>query len=152
MKRILIAVTITLIATLALAQEHHRKMMVHGMGSDSAAVATKLGLSADQKTQWDAIHKQLETSVQPLFEQIGAANDQLESLAAASNPDATAVGTQYLAVRSLEKQMKAAHESTHAKLIALLTPEQKAKFDSMHKEMEHGPMIHMRHLEPGSHD
>ena len=145
MKRILIAVSITLIATFALAQEQHHKMMMHGMGPDSGDIAAALGLSADQKTQWDAIHAQLETSVHPLFEQIAAGHDQLESLASAANPDATAVGRQFLAVRSLENQLKAAHESAHAKLTAILTPDQKAKFDAMHKEMEHGPMMHMRH-------
>jgi Spy/CpxP family protein refolding chaperone len=145
MKRILIIVSITLIATFALAQEQHRKMMVHGMGPDSGEVAAKLGLSADQKTQWDAIHAQLETSVQPLFDQIAAGHDRLDALASAANPDATAVGTQFLAVRALENQLKAAHESAHAKLTAILTPDQKAKFDALHKEMEHGPMMHMRH-------
>ena len=36
---------------------------------------------------------------------------------------------------------------------AILTPDPKAKFDSLHHEMGHGPMeMHMRHPEPGSRD
>ena len=151
MKRIVLALCITAAATFAVAQEPH--MMMRHMGPDPGEIAATLGLSAGQKAQWDSIHQQLEAASKPLFEQIHAAHEQLESLASSSNPDATAVGTQFLAVRSLEKQLQAAHESAHQKLIALLTPDQKAKFDSLHKEMKHGPMeMHMRHPEPGSRD
>jgi len=153
MKRIVLALCLTAAASLATAQEPH--MMKMRMGPDSGEIAATLGLSAGQKAQWDAIHQQLQSSVEPIFQQLRGAHEQLESLASASNPDATAVGTQFLAVRSLEKQLKAAHESAHQKLTAILTPEQKAKFDSLHHEMgpEHGPMeMHMRHPEPGSRD
>lgn len=149
MKRIVIALCITAAASFAVAQEPH--MMKMRMGPDSGEIAATLGLSAGQKAQWDAIHQQLQSSVEPIFEQLRGAHEQLESLASASNPDATAVGTQFLAVRSLEKQLKAAHESAHQKLTAILTPDQKAKFDSLHKEMDHGPMeMHMRHPAPGA--
>jgi len=149
MKRIVIALCITAAASLAIAQEPH--MMKMRMGPDPGEVAATLGLSAGQKAQWDAIHQQLQSSVEPLHQQLRAAHEQLEVLASASNPDATAIGTQFLAARSLEKQLKAAHESAHQKLTAILTPEQKAKFDSLHHEMGHGPMeMHMRHPEPGS--
>jgi Spy/CpxP family protein refolding chaperone len=151
MKRIVLALCITAAASFAVAQEPH--MMKMRMGPDPGAIAATLGLSADQKVQWDSIHQQLQASVEPLFQQIHSAHEQLESLASSSNPDPAAVGKQFLAVRSLEKQLKAAHESAHQKLTAILTPDQKAKFDSLHREMEHGPMeMHMRHSEPGSRD
>ncbi|MEA2338216.1 MAG: Heavy-metal resistance [Thermoanaerobaculia bacterium] len=153
MKRIVLALCITLAASFAFAGEPHMKMRM--MGPDPGEIAATLGLSAGQKAQWDSIHQQLQANVEPLFQQLRAAHEQLESLASASNPDATAVGTQFLAARSLEKQVKAAHEAAHQKLTALLTPDQKAKFDSLHQEMGpghgHGPMeMHMRHPEPGS--
>ena len=150
MKRIVIALCITAATTFAVAEEPH--MMMRHMGPDPGEVAATLGLSAGQKAQWDAIHQQLQASAEPLHQQLRAAHEQLESLASSSNPDATAVGTQFLAARSIEKQLKAAHESAHQKLTAILTPDQKAKFDSLHKEMEDGPMIHMRHPAPGSGD
>jgi Spy/CpxP family protein refolding chaperone len=151
MKRIVLALCITAATTFAVAQEVHMKM--HSMGPDPGEIAATLGLSAGQKAQWDAIHQQLQASAEPLHQQLRAAHEQLESLASSPNPDATAVGTQFLAARSLEKQLKAAHESAHQKLTAILTPDQKAKFDSLHKELEHGPMMmHMRHPEPGSRD
>jgi Spy/CpxP family protein refolding chaperone len=151
MKRIVIALCITAATTFAVAQEVHMKM--RHMGPDPGEIAATLGLSAGQKAQWDAIHEQLQASAEPLHQQLRAAHEQLESLASSSNPDATAVGTQFLAARSIEKQLKAAHESAHQKLTAILTPDQKTKFESLHHEMGHGPMeMHMRHPEPGSRD
>jgi Spy/CpxP family protein refolding chaperone len=151
MKRIVLALCITAAATFAVAQDVHMKM--RSMGPDPGEIAATLGLSTDQKVQWDSIHQQLQASVEPLFQQLHAAHEQLESLASSSNPDATAVGKAFLAARAIEKQVKAAHESAHAKLTAILTPDQKAKFDSLHHEMGpgHGPMeMHMRHPEPSS--
>jgi Spy/CpxP family protein refolding chaperone len=150
MKKIVLALCITAAASLALAQEPHMKMM-RSMGPDPGEIAATLGLSADQKVQWDSIHQQLQATVEPLHQQLMAAHEQLESLASSSNPDATAVGKQFLAARAIEQQVKAAHESAHSKLTAILTPDQKAKFDSLHQDMGHGPMeMHMRH--PGSRD
>jgi Spy/CpxP family protein refolding chaperone len=153
MKRIAIAVSLALVATFALAQEP-RKVFMHGPGMESDHVSSALNLSTDQKVQWDAIHQQLEVSVQPLFEQHHAAEQQLNAAANASNPDATAVGQAYLAMRAIDKQIKAAHESTRSKIDAILTPDQKAKFDALHAEMEHGgpgQMMKMRHFD-GAHE
>ena len=151
MKRIVLALCITAAASLALAQEPRMKMRM--MGPDPGEIAATLGLSADQQAQWESIHQQLQANVEPLQHQLMVAHDQLESLASSSNPDATAVGKQFLAVRSIENQVKAAHEAAHAKLTAILTPDQKAKFDALHHDMAHNKMeMHMRHPEPGSRD
>jgi Spy/CpxP family protein refolding chaperone len=151
MKKLVLALTLTLVATFATAQEQRRHVFIHGMGEDGGAFATALGLSAEQKTQWDAIHQQLAASAEPIANQIGAAEVQLDTLAEASSPDATAIGRQFLVVRSLQQQMKAAHESAKQKIEAILTPDQRTKLESMHGGMEHGPvMMKMRHPEPGS--
>jgi Spy/CpxP family protein refolding chaperone len=149
MKRTVLALCITVATTFAVAQDVHMKM--RSMGPDPGEIAATLGLSADQKAQWDSIHQQLQATVEPLFQQLHASHEQLESLASSSNPDATAVGKAFLAARAIEQQVKAAHESAHSKLTAILTPDQKTKFDSLHHDMGHGPMeMHMRHPEPGS--
>ena len=156
MKRIVIACSIALLAATAFAQEPPRHMFIHNMEEGSGALAASLGLSADQKVQFDAIHQQLEASVKPLFDQHRAAEQQLQSLADAPSPDATAVGTQFLAMRALDKQIRAAHDSAKQKIDAILTPDQKAQFDAMHAKMEHmmepGAMM-MRHPDgPVSHN
>src|SRR5437868_7144944 len=108
MKRIAIALSLALVATLALAQEP-RRVFMHGPGMEGDHIVSALNLSTDQKVQWDAIHQQLEASMQPLFEQHHAAEQQLNAAADASNPDATAVGRAYLALRAVGNQIKAAH-------------------------------------------
>jgi Spy/CpxP family protein refolding chaperone len=152
MKRIVVALSVALVATFAIAQEPHRVMM-HGPGMERESIVTALNLSTDQKVQWDSIHQQLEASMQPLFDQHHAAEQQLDDAANASNPDATSVGRAFLAMRAVDKQIKAAHESAKSKIEAILTPDQKAKFDAIHAKMEngeHGPMM-MKHRD-GMHE
>jgi Spy/CpxP family protein refolding chaperone len=153
MKRIAIALSLALVATFALAQEP-RKIFMHHPGMEGDGIVSALNLSTDQKVQWDAIHQQLETSVKPLFDQHHAAEQQLNAAADASNPDPAAVGRAYLSLRAIGKQIKDAHLATKSKIDAILTPDQKAKFDAMHAGMEHGehgPMMKMRHSD-GMHD
>jgi Spy/CpxP family protein refolding chaperone len=142
MKRIVIAFSIALAAAASFAQETPRRMFIHSMEKDSGALAASLGLSADQKVQWDAIHSQLEASTLPLFDQRRAAEQQLQTLVEVPNPDPTAVGTQYLAMRAIDRQIFAAHQSTKQKIDAILTPDQKTKLDAIHMKMENG-------MEPG---
>jgi Spy/CpxP family protein refolding chaperone len=157
MKRIVIALSVALVATLAIAQEPGR-VFVHGPGLEGDGIVSALNLSTDQKVQWDAIHQQLEASMKPLFDQHRAAEQQLNAAADASNPDATSVGRAYLAMRDVGKQIKAAHESAKSKIDAILTPDQKSKFDAIHAQMEGGehgpmPMIKRQYIEGhGSHD
>lgn len=147
MKRIVIALSFILVATFAIAQEPKVFMRHPGMGGGEDLVSA-LNLSTDQKVQWDAIHQQLEASVKPLFGQHRAAEDQLNAAVNASNPDAAEVGRAFLAMRAIDKQIKAAHEATQAKIGAILTPDQKTKFDAMHSDMHHGepgPMMFKMH-------
>ena len=150
MKRIVIALSVALVATLALAQEQ-RRVFLHGPGMEREGIVSALNLSTDQKVQWDSIHQQLEASMQPLFDQHHAAEQQLNTAASASSPDATTVGRAYLAMRDIDKQIKAAHESAKSKIDAILTPDQKAKFDAIHVKMEgeHGPMMLKMHHPDG---
>src|SRR3954453_94773 len=94
MKRIVLALCITAVASFAIAQEPHAMKM--RMGPDSGEVAATLGLSTDQKVQWDSIHQQLQASVEPLFQQLHAAHEQLEALASSLNPNPTGGGKPFL--------------------------------------------------------
>lgn len=145
-KTIVVLVAVLSIAAFAYAQEPGPFMRHPGMGREDIVAA--LNLSTDQKVQWDAIHSQLEASIMPLVSQHRAAEDQLNSSANASNPDPTEVGRAYLSMRAIDKQIRAAHDATQAKIAAILTPDQKAKFDAIHAKMdhlEHGPMMMKMH-------
>ena len=86
MKRIVLALCITAAASLAIAQEPHMKMRM--MGPDPGEIAATLGLSTDQKVQWDSIHQQLQASVEPLHQQLRAAHEAAHSkLTAILTPD-----------------------------------------------------------------
>jgi Spy/CpxP family protein refolding chaperone len=152
MKRIALALSLALVATLAIAQEP-RRVFMHGPGIGGVDIVSALNLSTDQKVQFEAVHRQLEASMQPLFEQHHAAELQLNAAADSSNPDAASVGRAYLALRAVGKQIKDAHESAKSKIDAILTPDQKAKFDAVHAEMEHGehgPMMMKMHHPDGT--
>ncbi len=137
-KTIVVLVAALSIAAFAYAQEPERGAFMRHPGMGREDIVAALNLSTDQKVQWDAIHSQLEASILPLVSQHRAAEDQLNSSANASSPDATEVGRAYLAMRAVDKQIRAAHDATQAKVAAILTPDQKAKFDAIHAKMDHG--------------
>jgi Spy/CpxP family protein refolding chaperone len=128
------ALAFTLVAAAVIAQERH--MM---MGTDQSAamerhaskLAETLQLAPDQKIAFDSLHKDLAAIVEPLLVQAQTAHAQLHSLLTADRPDATAIGNQLLAVHAIEKQIDAAHKATAQKVEALLTPDQKAKFEAL---------------------
>lgn len=146
MKKVLlaaIAVFLLLHVTAVKAQERHM-MMADDPGQAIAMMAAKIAdtlqLTPDQKTQFDGIHAELAATVTPLFAQSKAAHDQLRTLLNADTPDPVAVGNQAIAAHSLEKQIQAAHQAAIQKVGAILTPDQKAKFDSI--MTDHGQNMH----------
>ena len=144
MKRVLLAafaVFLLLNVTAAVGQERHMVMAedpIQAIAMQAAKIAQVLQLTPDQKPQFDSIHAELATAMKPLLDQSRAAHDQLHALLNADNPDATAIGNQAIAAHSLEKQIQASHVSAVQKVEAILTPEQKAKFEGMMSE--HGPI------------
>ena len=143
MKRTLIVLASILVlafGTLAVAQQHGGMGMGQGMGQGSGhgmgpgqgmgRIVDLLQLTADQKTQWDALHSQLATTIQPLIDQRTAAQQQLQTLIGAASPDATAIGKQVLAIQAINKQIAAAHDATEQQIANILTPDQKTKFDA----------------------
>jgi Spy/CpxP family protein refolding chaperone len=123
MKRTLITLAIV-IATAAFAQPAPR-------GPHGPDPVQFLNLTADQKTQWDALHEQLRATVEPLMQQKHSAEEQLHSLIDAASPDPTAIGNQMLAIKAIDQQIKAAHDATATKIEAFLTADQKAKFEAL---------------------
>jgi len=144
MKRITVTIAIILsIAVAALAQQPRGPRPQNGPGGPGGPggpppvdLVKFLGLTADQKTQFDALHDALRTQIDPLFEQKKAADDQLHSLMESANPDPTALGKQMLAIHAIDEQIKAAHETTEAKMAALLNADQKVKFQILN-ELRH---------------
>jgi hypothetical protein len=89
------------------------------------ALANYLGLTTDQRAQWQAAHESFETAIEPLREKIEAIEPQMQQTS-----DACTLGTMMLTVRSAQDAIKAQHDALDAKLAATLTAEQKLKFDA----------------------
>ena len=90
-------------------------------------VAELLDLTEAQKTQIQALHEALRATVQPLHEQQRAIHEQLEAAVAAGN--AQRIGELVLAERALHTQIEAARTTFETSFAALLTPEQRAKWE-----------------------
>ena len=124
MKRppILIATLITLLGAFgALAQQPPLPPM-------GDPLADYLQLTAEQRTAWQTAHQDFDTATQALRDQEKALHDQLDT--ALQGTDPCAIGKLILQIRSTDDQMKAAHDALEQKLVSVLTPEQKVKFDA----------------------
>ncbi|HJQ39751.1 MAG TPA: periplasmic heavy metal sensor [Thermoanaerobaculia bacterium] len=106
MKRI-IAIVALLIASSAFAQRPPRP---NGPPPplEANALADYLGLTDGQKAAAETIHEEFRASVEPIHEQI----------------------------RALHEQIKSAHEAADAKFLALLTSEQRARFEAFRGAVE----------------
>lgn len=87
-----------------------------------------LQLTADQRSAWENAQKQFDTATQGLRDQERSLNEQLGK--ALQGTDACGIGGLMLQIRATGDQMKAAHDALDQKLVSVLTPEQRAKFDA----------------------
>ena len=148
--RITLIAAITLLITLAaVAQPRPRPRGAEGPGPGGPGgmrgpgierLADVLDLSDAQKSQAEALRATLEATVEPLGEQRRANHEAIK--AAIDANDATAAGNAVIANAKLREQMKAAHDAFRTSFTAILTAEQKAKFEmleEMRKSRRPGP-------------
>ncbi len=88
------------------------------------------GLSDEQKAKALAIGEESRAKFADLARQARADRQALQDLVAAPSPDPKVVGTAFLKLDADRKAMKGARDKAEADLRALLTPEQKVKFDA----------------------
>jgi Spy/CpxP family protein refolding chaperone len=113
-----------------------------GPGPHIDRLAAALGLSDEQKASLDSLHTDLMNTVQPIFEQKRTAMEQLHQAIDGGSTDACALGQLVLQAHGNDAALKAAHDRFEAGLVALLTPEQKTKYDAikaMHPAFRRGP-------------
>ena len=88
-----------------------------------------LSLTDDQVTQMQTIFKAHHEAAQPLFTQMRANREAMKTALSATEPNPTEVGKIVIAGTGLRSQMRALEDKMKADIGAILTPEQKAKFD-----------------------
>jgi len=144
MKRTLLAVALTLAATVAIAQMGGPPPGGPGGRPDPGAVlAQYLGLTSDQQAAWKSAHDDFRTAVQPLHDQAQAAHKKVHDLISSGSTDATTIGNAILAAKTIDDQIKALHDQLETKLESTLTADQKAKYAAFEAAQEflraHGP-------------
>ena len=149
-KRILFSLiaALVLVAGAALAGgDHFKRVMVHeGDGGPHMmhAFAQKLGLTDEQKESAKQIHEEIWAKVEPIAEQHHQQMEEIHKLLDAGNANATEIGQKMIAAHATMKQIGTLHEEGMERFKALLTEEQKAKFEELEKELPFGHGMRMR--------
>ena len=121
MKPRFIAALAILLATAAFAQPR------------PARLAHYLELTPDQIAAWKQIHTDTAALVQPLAASARETRTQLKAALDSPSPDPAAVGKLAIALHATRAQIRAARADARTKLAAVLTPEQKTKFEALKK-------------------
>jgi Spy/CpxP family protein refolding chaperone len=99
-------------------------------------LAAYLQLTPEQIASWKQINADTAAAVKPLIANARDLEKQLNAAVQAASPDPAAVGKLALSVHSARNQIRAAHEESRSKLVALLTPEQKVRFEAFQAAVE----------------
>jgi Spy/CpxP family protein refolding chaperone len=102
-----------------------------------------LELTDAQRATLEQLADRLTETTRPLHEQMRTNHRQLETLLDGANPDAAAVGRLVIANHGLQGQVKAARDLFDTDFTAILTPEQKASYETakklLHRDGRRGP-------------
>ena len=94
-------------------------------------LARYLGLNEQQQASWKSLHEQHQTDMQPMREEGRDLHQKLKAAMESSNPDPAAVGSAMLALKQHREKMMTAEKAFRGQLEALLTPDQKTKFEAL---------------------
>lgn len=106
-------------------RRHHGRHGLHGR------VTEFLDLTEQQKASVKQLKDEMRERVRPLREEQRAAREQLRTALEAANPDPAAVGRLVIAMEGKRDEMRAVHQEFQRDFAALLTPEQREKYDSL---------------------
>jgi Spy/CpxP family protein refolding chaperone len=107
-----------------------------------------LGLTSEQQAAWDAARRDADPSLRGLHEQASGLRREIGALLDQPGPDAALVGQRMIALHEIEGRARKAREALDEKLVALLTPEQKTKYEAFKAAMPH-PGAPMPGMGPG---
>jgi protein CpxP len=107
-----------------------------GMGGGMMKGLSRLDLSESQKADIRRIMESRHAELQSLRERFQADRDALRAAADSPSPDPAAVGAAFLRVRANGETMRAERRKTMEEVRAVLTNEQREKFDSMKENIK----------------
>jgi periplasmic protein CpxP/Spy len=101
-----------------------------------AKIARKLGLSDQQKTQARAIFKENRAQAKPTLVSLRAERHQLHNLIQSGTADEGAIRAESAKVSALQADLAVQRAKGAKQLLALLTPDQQAKWQALRAERE----------------
>ncbi len=122
-------------------QEHHR---MHGQERHHhfGMMATKLGLSAQQKQDVKNVFEKSRTQRDPLMQQLEKERHELMVLTHGDTVNDAAIRSQAAKIASVQADLAILRARTMQQVRALLTPEQAKKLKDLREKREHGPGHH----------
>jgi Spy/CpxP family protein refolding chaperone len=110
-------------------ERFHEERMEH--------LAVFLDLTDQQVEQWRAVHESRRQAMSDRMDTMRGLHERIEDLAGAETPDAAAIGELVIEAHRLRAAAELEHQQMHEEVMALLTPEQRERFEKMR---ELGPM------------
>ena len=112
--------------------------MEHGHGDHFAHLVTALGLTADQQAAARKVHQEISARAEPIAVQARQQHDEIHALLDAGNPDPAQIGQKVIAMYASHKQLEALHQQGMARLTAILSADQRARFEKLKAQHMHG--------------
>ncbi len=131
---VIATVTLAILATagagIGLAQMAKGAWGGNRIGMAYQRILGQLNLTADQKSQIDALLATEKPVIANLVQQLKGDAGSLRTAAAAAQPDANIIGTAFLKVRTDRKALRAELQKVRQGTEAVLSPEQKGEFEA----------------------
>lgn len=108
----------------------------HRRGHFFKKMVKELGLSDQQKAQAKALFKSNREASKPLFANLMTAKHQLEKLVASGTADPATIQAQAAALATAETNLAVQRAQGTKQFLALLTPDQVAKYNAMQAKRE----------------
>jgi periplasmic protein CpxP/Spy len=116
--------------------EQGRHAGKHQRGEHFARLAKKLGLSEQQRAQAKTIFQANRAQAKPLFAGLKGERHQLRQLIHSGSADEAAIRAQSAKVAAIEADLAVQRARGAKQLMALLTPDQLAKFKALQAQRE----------------
>ena len=153
MKKVFAVAMMTLSSLTLLAQAPSpRAMAGPGQGGPYGGQPEKffefLQLTGAQRSAWETVHDEARASSETIASRQREAHEQMRKALESSSPDACAVGHLMIQVDAASDERRALHEATEKKAVALLSAEQKTKYEAWKAARHQGEGMKMRTAHP----
>ncbi len=103
-----------------------------------ARLAAYLQLTPDQVAAWKQIRTDTAATLKPLATATHDEQQELKAALQTPSPDPATVGRLAMTLHATREKIRATREESKAKLTAVLTPEQKVKFEAFQAAVQFG--------------